>query len=229
MKQELSACEKTREQIDGLSQKGLQAARRSGQIHGHVQQCASCRAYLEKALLLAGHLDSWQVPEPKEDLCARVMTEIAQVEHDRRDSLPMFLKQCIALLNVRLQVPAAAAAFLMVALVFSVIFNIKGIFHTAPAITGDTPSDNLAVVATPDDASTVVYSNINLPDQTGSYLNGAALAPSTFVVILGAPPSSTVKRLGEILFAASVGTAAPDEEGPPNKDSKDTREPGVHL
>lgn len=222
-------CEAIREQIDGLSQKGLRAARRSGPIQEHVQQCISCRSYFERALTLGCHLDSWQIPEPNKNLCTRVMTEIAQMERDRRVSLTTLLKQGATLLNVRLRVPAAAAALLTAALVVSVAFNIKGIHQTATVTMGDTSSDNPGIVSTPTSDSTALYLSTDQRNKIGPYMSSAALAPSTYVVILGAPPSYSVNGLEGILSGASAIIVPPDEESLQNINNQQSAKRGVQL
>ena len=175
------------------------------------------------------YLDSWQVPEPNENLCTRVMTEIAQMERDRRVSLMMLLKQGVALLNIRLRVPAAAAVLLMVALVVSVTFNIRGIHQTAPATMGDTSSDNLAIVSTPNNDSIVPYLSTEQRNQIRPYMSSAALAPSTYVVILGAPPSYSVNSLEGILSGASAIIVPSDNESPRNINHQQTAKQRVDL
>lgn len=223
------SCETIREKIDGLSQKGLHTARHRGPIQEHVKQCASCRSYFERALNMGRYLDSWQVPEPNENLCTRVMTEIAQMERDRRASLTTLLKQCAALLNVRLRVPAAAAVLLMVALVVSVTFNIRGIHQTAPATMGDTSSANPAIVSTPNNDSIVRYLNTEQRNKIGPYMSSAALAPSTYVVILGAPSSYSVNSLEDILSGASAIIVPSDEESPRDINHQQTTKQRVDL
>ncbi len=213
MQPESLACDAIMEQIDGLPQKRLLSALRSGPLQEHVQHCAACRAYLEKTRTLACHLDSWQVPEPKKDICAGVMTQIAQMERNQRVSPMMFLKQGIALLNVRMRIPAAAAALLVVALVVSVTLNIRGIQSEKGVTSGSIVADVSPVGSAPDDASTVAHLYTGPPDPILSYMGSAALAPSTFVVILGAPPFSAYEMPGGFPYATPART------GPPNSPS----------
>ena len=222
-------CETIREQIDGLSQKELHAARHGGPIQEHVKQCTACRSYFKQALVLGSCLDSWQIPEPNENLYARVMTEIDRMERNHGVSLASFLKQGAALLNVRLRVPAAAAAFLMTALVISVIFNIRGIHQTASVTRGGALPDNPVIVSTQDNNATAHYRSTEQQHHIGPYMSSAALAPSTYVVILGAPPSYNGNRLEEILSAASVVIVPSDEESPRNKTPQQATKQGVNL
>ena len=233
MQPESTTCDAIMEQIDGLSRKGLQSALQSGPIQKHVQHCAACRAYLEEARDLAGHLDTWQAPEPKKDLCAGVMTRIAQMERDHRVSPMMFLKQGIALLNVRLRVPAAAAALLTAALVVSVTLNIRGIHSGKPATPGSIVADAIPIDPAPDEASTVAYLYTDPPDLIRSYIGSAALAPSTFVVILGAPPFSAFEMPGGFPSASPARTDAVDGPSDTNASGKtgsqNSGKPPIHL
>jgi hypothetical protein len=232
MQPESFTCSSIMEQIDDLSREVLQSDLQSSPVLKHVRHCATCRAYLEKARALVRHLDSWQVPAPKKDICAGVMTQIAQMERDRRDSPMMFLKQGIGLLNVRLRVPAAAVALLMAALVVSVALNIRWI-HSGKSITSSgIVSDAQPIDSTPDDASTVAYLYTDQTDLIRSYMSGAVLAPSTFVVILGAPPFSALEMPGGFPSATPDRTGPSDgpSDAPPGKtDSQNTDEQSVHL
>jgi hypothetical protein len=219
-------------QIDGLSQEGLRSALQSGPVREHVRHCAACRTYLEQARALICHLDAWQAPEPKKDICAGVMTQIAQMERDRRVSPVMFLKQGVALLNVRLRVPASAAAILMAALVVSVTLNIRGIHSEKAETPGSVVTGTLPVGLAPDGAATVAYLYTEQPDQVLSYMSSAALAPSTFVVILGAPPFSDFEMPGGPPSASPVYTGSPDgtsDASPGKNGSQNPDEQPVRL
>jgi hypothetical protein len=232
MQPESLTCNAIMEQIDGLSQKGLKSALRSGPVQEHVQHCTACRSYLEKTLALVCHLDTWQVPEPKKDICAGVMTQIAQMERNRRASSVMLLKEGIALLNVRLRVPAAAAAILMAALVVSVTLNIRGIHTEKAATPGDIVSNASPIGSMTDDTSTVTYLYTDQPDLILSYMSSAALAPSTFVVILGAPPFSVFETPGGLPSATPAGTGPsddPSDASPGKTGSQNTDKQPVHL
>jgi hypothetical protein len=220
------------EQIDDLSREILQSDLQSGPVQEHVRHCTACRAYLDKARALVCHLDSWQVPAPKKDICAGVMTQIAQMERDRRVSPIIILKRGIGLLNIRLRVPAAAVALLMAALIVSVTLNIRGIDSGKPVTSSGIVSDALPIASTLDDASTGACLYTDQPDLTRLFMGSAALAPSTFVVILGAPPFSALEMLGGFSSATPVTTGpsdGPSDASPGKTDSQNRDEQPVHL
>ena len=227
-----SICEAIKEEIDGLSQKGFEKARISGPIHDHVQACASCREYFQEALEFASVLDQWGIPQPKENLCARVMTEIAQIERNRRIYLPDLLRQGLDLLRARVRVPAFAAAAVVLALVISVTFNITGSHR---AVITPTATERIEMKAqTTGTSSQAGYVYTADPAQIRLILGQASLAPSTFVVILGVPPDFFQDGLWASLsvVGSSVSITKPSTQDKASREgngSKTTNNQDINL
>lgn len=125
MSEAATTCRDVRSRIDALLPQDLDGERLDETIRGHLDQCAGCRAYLAKSRSLAAALGAWEVPEPRRNIHAGVMTAIARREHDRRrGELPGgFRERCAALFGYRFRVPAAAAAALLVLLGLSLTWN----------------------------------------------------------------------------------------------------------
>jgi hypothetical protein len=227
-----SICEAIKEEIDGLSQKGFEKARISGLIYDHVQGCASCLEYFQEALEFAAVLDQWEAPVPKENVCARVMTEIAQIERNHRVHLPDLLRQGLDLLSARVRVPAFAALSVILALVISITLNIAG-SHRAAITPTAIESAGMQTQATGASSQTGYVYTAD-PAQIRSILGRASLAPSTFVVILGAPPDFSQDGLwaSPSVVGSSAGITKPSTQGNTSREgtgSKTTNNQDINL
>ncbi|MHC4396638.1 MAG: hypothetical protein ACYS1A_13375 [Planctomycetota bacterium] len=117
------SCLKVKEYIDGLSQRQLQEETQSGPMYEHIQQCVACREYFNQAKSLSKKLDQWSVPTLKRGITAGVMTQIAQLERDRKTEHFRPWRRFPALFVYRLKVPVGAAAAVFVILAISLVLN----------------------------------------------------------------------------------------------------------
>lgn len=195
-----SLCETIRNQIDDLTRSDLRDVRLPTPVTEHTRNCPACKAYLNDILGLAEHLEDWPVPEPGKNIETGVMTRIAQLERDRRFDLLDIAGQCRGLLVRRVRVPVALAALLLLGLFVSVALNVRAWQERAayPVFAGTETVPSLPtaeggmvqmphvspVVATPQPQVQVSGSQQGLP----SLIGHSQLAPTTFIIILGAPP-----------------------------------------
>ena len=173
------ACEILQDQIDEMSQAELLEAREFGLASRHLETCPRCQAYWREALALAGQLDRWQVPEPEKNMAAGVMTAIAQLEHDQWSSKGLWHRW----MQQRLHIPVPVAAMVLLALILSVAFNLR----SSPSLPRVTP---MAIDHTP--AAQPLLQPVKATTTFAPGLPGSwtvpAMAPGTYVIILGAPP-----------------------------------------
>jgi hypothetical protein len=184
-------CEQIQTMIDEMSQAALQQPQDQGPISEHVRQCPACQDYLQKALALAGHLDRWEVPEPRGNIAASVMAQIAQKEHDKQVDGSRFWRQVHAVMLYRLHVPAAAAILLLIILAVSISMNITS--WQRP----DTRSVVIDVPAHPQQlpTKTVQYTTTRSRDSRSTdqetvhtYDTHPGSTPGALIIILGTPP-----------------------------------------
>ena len=124
MKYKNPSCRQVQEYIDGLSQRQLQQEIESSPEYEHIQQCVTCQEYFERAKSLSEKLEQWSVPTPKRSITAGVMTQIAQLERDRKIEHLSLWRRLPALFVHRLKVPVGAAAAVFVILAVSLVLNI---------------------------------------------------------------------------------------------------------
>ncbi len=174
------ACEILQDQIDEMSQVELQEAREFGLASQHLKQCPHCQAYWQQALALAEKLDQWQVPEPQKNIAAGVMTAIAQLEHDQRLTPGLWQRW----MQQRLQVPVPIAATILLALILSVAFHFKSSLTMSSQIVP--VAVNSSMTSQPQ-IQTVHTTTPVVPNMPGTWTL-PAMAPGTYMIILGAPP-----------------------------------------
>ena len=179
-----STCQQIQDQIDQMSQRHLRLAADQGPVCDHALGCPACMGYLAKALDLAYHLDQWEVPQPKRNIVASVMAEIAEMVPDQRPVRISLAEHLVSLLRVRLQVPAAAAILIMGALIVSIGMNV-----TRPA-RPETKREIATVteIVPVAQAIKVVPVQVQGAEPLRSLLANPAMVPSTVIVILGTPP-----------------------------------------
>lgn len=193
-------CETIRIQIDDLTRSNLRDMRLPPPVTEHARECPACKAHLDQVLALAEHLEGWPIPEPSKDIETGVMTRIAQLERDRRFNLADIAGQCRELLLRRVRMPVAVAALLVLGLFVSAALNVRawqrGVARPVIVRTESIPTQpgeesgvaqmlRLSPVAmTPKPQVQVAHSPQGLPFWSGH----SQLAPTTFIIILGAPP-----------------------------------------
>lgn len=118
------SCRQVQEYIYGLSQRQLQEEIEGSPEYEHIQQCAKCREYFERAKSLSEKLEQWSVPTPKRNITAGVMAQIAQLERDRKVEQFSLWSRLPALFIYRLKVPVGVAAAVFVMLAISLFLNI---------------------------------------------------------------------------------------------------------
>ncbi len=179
MESKPQTCEIFQDQIDEMSQGELRETRKFDLLAGHLAQCPGCQAYWQDTLALADRLDQWQMPEPRKNIAAAVMAEIAQLEHDQRSSNGFWHRS----MQQRLHIPVPVAAIVLLALILSVAFNLR----PSPPIARVTP---VAIDHSPIDQPRL--RPVNMTDTVAPGLPGfwtvPAMTPGTYVIILGAPP-----------------------------------------
>jgi len=119
-------CDEIREYIDDLPPEDLRDPSDPG-MKTHLAGCAACREYRDKSIALTNALDCWDIPKPRKSIQAGVMTAVARLERERRAAAAVpgsFWDQVAALFRYRFQVPAMAAACLLVLLGVSLVLNI---------------------------------------------------------------------------------------------------------
>jgi hypothetical protein len=119
------SCEEIRAIIENLSSKKVDQAAQK-QLKGHLDECTQCRLFYEKTLALNRLLDQWEMATPANNLQAKIMAKVAQVERERarRAQQLDFLGQLKSLLGYRFAMPAFAAALLIMFLLGSIAINI---------------------------------------------------------------------------------------------------------
>ena len=117
-------CRQAQEYIDQLSQRQLQEKIESSPEYEHIQQCATCREYFQRAKCLSEKLDQWNVPTLKRNITTGVMAQIAQLERDRKTEHFRLWRRLPALFVYRLKIPVSAAAAVFVILALSLVLNI---------------------------------------------------------------------------------------------------------
>ena len=193
-------CETIRNHIDDLTRSELRDMRLPTPVSENARECSACKAHLDQVLALAEHLEGWPIPEPSKNIETGVMTRIAQLERDRRFNLADVAGQCRELLLRRVRMPVAVAALLVLGLFVSVTSNVRTwhrnaaqeiIAHTEtiPAqpdgAIGVVPMTPLSPVAmTPQPQVQMAHAQHGMPSWSGH----SQLAPTTFIIILGAPP-----------------------------------------
>jgi hypothetical protein len=183
-----STCQQIQDQIDQMSQRQLRLAADQGPVRDHVQGCPACKGYLAKALDLASQLDRWEVPQPKRNIVAAVMAEIAEMEVDQRPARITLGEHLVSLLRIRVQVPAAAAVLVIGALIASIGMNV---IRTHRPVTEQETSPvavTIPVAAVQTTGPKVVPVQVQGTQPLKSLLANPALVPSTVIVILGMPP-----------------------------------------
>jgi len=180
-----STCQQIQDQIDQMSQRQLRLAADQGLVCNHVRDCPACKGYLAKALDLASQLDQWEVPQPKRNIVAAVMAEIAEMVPDQRPARISLAEHLVSLLRVRLQVPAAAAILVLCVLTASIILNVVSRFaRPEPKREIATVIAKVPVVQ----ATKVVPVQVQGAEPLRSLLANPAMVPSTVIIILGTPP-----------------------------------------
>ena len=190
-------CEDIQRRIDEMSGNQLEQIQSHSVIWTHVLQCTVCEAYLDEARSLNTCLDQWEIPEPNRNICAGVMTEIAQLEKDKQRRLYSVWHQLAALFHMRFQVPAAAFSIMVLALAVSVFLNISMWQPTEQspgfALNSEQESATPFNVTVPTlEPKQVLQVNTEGYSEIGSFLSQAQLTPSMYVIILGAPPVQTM-------------------------------------
>ena len=188
-------CESIQRTIDEMSRSELHEAGHQGPVHEHTQRCPTCCAYLEEAWVLDSRLDQWEVPLAKRNIAASVMAEIAQLERQRASRDLGGWGRVIALLRVRLQVPAAAMILLLVVLTVSVILNVSrgGRLSSPRYVVQPPPTQSVSPakaqeVDLPVGPVKVTYVATQNSQVMRSFLARPELSPSTVIIILGVPP-----------------------------------------
>ena len=193
-------CETIRNHIDDLTRSELRDMRLPTPVTEHARECSACKAHLDQVLALAEHLEGWPIPEPSKNIERGVMTRIAQLERDRRFNLADVAGQCHELLLRRVRVPVAVAALLLLGLFVSAALNVRAwqrgvprpvIVRTESIPTQPGEESGVAqmlrlspVAIIPKPQVQVAHSPQGLPFWSGH----SQLAPTTFIIILGAPP-----------------------------------------
>jgi hypothetical protein len=174
-----------------MSQATLQQARDKGPVYEHVQQCPVCQDYLQKALALAGHLDRWDVPEPRGSIAVSIMAQIAQKEHNKQVNGSRFWRQLHAAMIYRLRVPAAAAILLLITLAVSISMNVTSWQRpdTRPVVI-DVPAHPQQIPIKTVQYPTTLPVDVRSLDQgtMHSYYTHPGSAPGALIIILGTPP-----------------------------------------
>lgn len=178
-------CQQIQGQIDQMSQRQLRLAADQGPVCDHVRGCPACKGYLAKALDLASQLDQWEVPQPKRNIVAAVMAELAELEPDQRPARIGLGVRLLSLARYRLQVPAAAAILITGALITSIGLNVVTRF-----VRPETKLEIASVAAHVPvvQATKVVPVQVQGTEPLRSLLTNPAWIPSTVIVILGTPP-----------------------------------------
>ncbi|NQV34515.1 MAG: hypothetical protein HQ515_17605 [Phycisphaeraceae bacterium] len=184
-------CDSIRIQIEDLTQTQLVHMQIPGHMADHVRSCALCKSFLDQQLALATQVHLWTVPEPQKQIGTGVMTQIAQLEHDKLASSATFWAGCIHALRYRAQIPVSLAAVVLVALAVSVVFNVS---H--PNVPNTFAQETPSQINTPGTIQ-VVQPSLSEPrilnvshDELRTihpWLSQTQLPPSTMVIILGAP------------------------------------------
>jgi hypothetical protein len=180
-----STCQQIQDQIDQMSQRQLRLAADQGPVRDHVQGCPACKGYLAKALDLASQLDRWEVPQPKRNIVAAVMAELAELEPDQRPARITLGEHLVSLLRIRLQVPAAAAVLVIGALIASIGMNM--IRSNRPVASRETVAVQAHVPVVP--VTKVVPVQVQGAEPLRSLMANPAMVPSAVIVILGTPPA----------------------------------------
>jgi hypothetical protein len=185
-------CDSIRIQIEDLTQTQLVHMQIPGHIADHVRSCASCKSFLDQQLALATQVDLWSVPEPQKHIGTGVMTQIAQLEHDRLASSPTFWAGCVRVLSYRAQIPVSLAAVVLVVLAVSVVFNVShpNVPNTfAQEARKHTDTSRTVQMAQPSlSEPRVLQTSHNKLNAIHPWLGQTQLPASTMVIILGAPP-----------------------------------------
>ena len=177
-------CQQIQDQIDQMSQRQLRLAADQGPVRDHVQGCPACKGYLDKALDLAAQLDRWEVPQPKRNIVAAVMAEIAEMEVDQRPARITLGEHLVSLLRIRIQVSAVAAILVIGALIVSIGMNLAR--SDRPVASRETVAVQANVSVAP--ATKVVPVQVQGTQPLQSLLANPAMVPGTVIVILGTPP-----------------------------------------
>jgi len=180
-----STCQQIQDQIDQMSQRHLRLAADQGPVCDHALGCPACMGYLAKALDLAYHLDQWEVPQPKRNIVASVMAEIAEMVPDQRPVRISLAEHLVSLLRIRLQVPAAAAILVLGVLTASISLNVVSQFARPEPKREIATVTEIVPVA---QAIKVVPVQVQGAEPLRSLLANPAMVPSTVIVILGTPP-----------------------------------------
>ena len=190
-------CEDIQRQVDEMSRSQLERIQDNSAIQTHILQCTICKAYLDEARDLNSHLDQWEIPERNRNICASVMTEIAQLERDKQRRRYSIWHQLAALFHMRFQVPATAFSVMVLALVVSVSLNISMWQPTeqSPGIALHSEQESATPfnIALPTlEPKQILQVNTEDYSEMGSFLSQTQLPPSMYVIILGAPPVQTM-------------------------------------
>jgi hypothetical protein len=186
-------CESIHIIIDDLTQNELVCMQIPKHISEHARSCVFCKSYLDQQIALATEVEQWTVPEPKKPICAGVMTQIAQMEHDKSVNTGVTWAKCVQLFKTRVQVPAAVAAMLLMLLAVSVVFNISSLRR--PDVLVQQISDSFTNPQ-PENTQMVEHAAAKpriLPathelSAVHPWLSQTQLPAGTMVIILGAPP-----------------------------------------
>jgi hypothetical protein len=193
-------CDTLHSQIEDLTQTQLAHMQIPRPIADHVRVCVTCKAFLDQQLALATQVELWSVPEPQRHIGTDVMTQIAQLEHDKQASRPTFWTGCARALRTRIQIPATAAAMVLCLLAVSVIFNLSHLgrptmrVEQTPALFDAHLPENVQVVQHPNTQDRILPATHEL-GTIGPWLNQTQLPASTMVIIIGAPPLSWTNSL----------------------------------
>ncbi|MCP4451779.1 MAG: hypothetical protein GY809_09985 [Planctomycetes bacterium] len=188
-----NTCDALHTQIEDLTQTQLARMQIPRPIADHVRSCVTCKAFLDQQLALAAEVDLWSVPAPQRHIGTGVMTQIAQLEHDKQTARPAFWTGCVRALRTRIQIPATAAAMVLCLLAVSVVFNLshlgraRQIAEHMPAPANGLPVQSVQLVQHGNTQSTV-FPPAYEPDAIRPWLNQSQLPASTMVIIIGAPP-----------------------------------------
>jgi hypothetical protein len=185
-------CDMRHTQIEDLTQTQLAQMQIPRPIADHVRSCVTCKAFLDQQLALAAQVDLWAVPEPQRHIGTGVMTQIAQLEHDKQTVRPTFWAGCVHVVCRRVQIPVSVAAIILVALAVSIVFNashpnISSTF-TKEMPSQIAPSSAVQVVQPSHTQPRIIQTSHGEVKTLHPWLSQTQLPPSTMVIIFGAPP-----------------------------------------
>lgn len=186
-------CRAMRLQMEDLTQTQLVQMQIPEHLANHVRSCATCKTHLDQQLTLAAQVDLWTVPAPQIHIGTGVMTQIAQLEHDKQADTSSFWTQCMGALRIRMEIPTSLAAMVLCLLAVSVVFNLSHLDgpnttakHT-PDPANNAPSQNIQRVQHANTLDHILPATHGL-NTNQPWFSQSQLPASTMVIIIGAPP-----------------------------------------